>query len=151
MTNKFLNAGEVVVGVESKYCSNNGAYELAYVWTGKDVRIENYANAYNQGAHDDAVVNASPEQVKAAGDWWESYSNERNNSYDGCTVILSRSRKAPNKVPLKVIQSEPAYYNDYNQRVDAQIHVELEAGSVWVNQSCIAEVVKVPRPFWATK
>ncbi|MDK9793711.1 hypothetical protein [Vibrio sp. D431a] len=148
--NDFLLDGEVVVGIDEKYNSNDGAYSIAYVWSGKEVRVVNYANGYNNRSWRDAEVNATPEQIKAAGDWCELDTDSRITSLLGCTVVLGGSRKAPNKVPLKVFDFQDGYFDEqYRHHVAAKVLVETENGRVWVGESCVKEVVKHPRPFWA--
>lgn len=151
--NHFLEAGEVVVGIEHCYNDSNGSYSLAYVWNGKVIRIENYANGYNNGSFDDARVNATREEIKRAGDWYEF--NQKDNAggtYVGCVVSLRRCRKAKNCVPLKVESFVRGEYNTRHGRYEgSRVFVRGVDGSenAWVSVGCIHQVLKGVRPFWA--
>ena len=151
--NDGLPAGSVVVGIDDRYNDNDGAYHLAHVWDGQSVIVHNYANGYNKGAYYDAEVNATVEQKMEAAEWWRDNCKETENYWD-CVVVLQRSRKAPNKVPLKVVSYDAGGYNGYyNQHDPEQIQVEIEkdADYAWVNASCVKQVIKGRDPFWAPK
>lgn len=145
----------VVIAVDHKYDDNNGAYSIAWLWDGSSVWTENYANGYNGGKFDDLEVNASTDQIKAAGDWYELNSNDVSLNangtpmFVGCTVTLSRSRKAPNKTPIKVLSFVKGGYDPrFNNHIPDQIVVDVDGDRVKVNASCVKDVVKFTRPWW---
>lgn len=153
--NQSLPTGSVVVATEDKYNDNDGAYHLAYVWNGETVSIVNYSNGYNNVPYNAAVKDANPYQVEDAVNWWInvrkdlSYRNG-NPTFIGCVVTLQRSRKAPNKTPLKVINHELGGYNSYYMQHDPErVCVEHEGQAIWVSVGCIKEVVQGARPWWA--
>lgn len=157
--NATLPIGSVVVAIDHKYNENDGAYSVAWVWDGETLSHESYANGYNNRSFEDAEVDATFLQISQAAeayavgkfDLGRSHFNQYN-TFIGCTVKLARSRKAPNKVELLVVDHADAYYDDnYNRRIDAQSAVMVEGVKVWVSQSCINEVVKGDYPWWAPK
>ena len=143
--NKFLEPGQVVVALDDIYCNSNGSMLVAWVFDGEKVWEHVYSSGYSEFNH--ASVNCSKEQFDLA---VIAYQKQRlSTKIIGSTVILSRSRKAPNGVELEVVGYEPGYINRYNQKTPNQIRVLTEDGAVWVNQSCIKEIVLGPKPWWA--
>lgn len=145
-------AGAVVVGVDQCYSDNNGAFDVVHVWS--EGEVVSHTLRDNDG-NVTPKVNATEEQKAVAGDWMQSHSkdvNVRNGcaTYIGCTVILQRSRKAPNKVALDVINHKDRQWNGNYMRYDEeQICVKVNDAAVWVSVGCIKEVVKYRRPWWA--
>lgn len=158
MTNKIT---PVVVAVDDRYNDNNGAYQIAYLWDGETVYTEG-------GIYCDKVytVNCSVEQKEAAINWKIEntelsipynkycYGGRGARTYIGCTIKLAKSRKAPNKVELKVTAFHESYYDGYyNQHVGEKITVTDGNNSWVVSSNCIAEVVKGVKDivYWAQK
>lgn len=157
-----VSNGAVLVAVDERYNDNDGAYDIAIVWTGtKVVHFRN--NGYVQEFHTHGVPRANEEQKQAAIDYEIANTEESNNwnkycyggrgadTYIGCIVTLQRSRKAPNKTPLEVVDFEQEYYNEYyNNRSPERIAVLVDGSKVWVSTGCIKEVVKGVKklPFW---
>ena len=151
---------QVIVAVDDLYTDNNGAYQVAYVWDGE--RVSQVGGMYDSNVY---RVTATPEQIKAAAEYAkaEAEANTTNNwnkyCYNGrgaytfinCIVTLKRSRKAPNKIPLKVIDFLESGYNArFNNHVGERIEVTDGETSWVVSSNCIDEVVKgvVKYPFW---
>ena len=68
--NAFLKIGEIVVAIEDCYCESNGAFSVAHIWNGEEVRTFNYSNGYNDAHRDAAKIDAMEEQVLAASEWY---------------------------------------------------------------------------------
>jgi hypothetical protein len=156
--NKSLKSGVVVIAVSHKYDDNNGAYSVATIWDGNQLSEVNYAIGYNGGSYDDAVVDATPEQIAVAAKHYidECKSTgtdcQGNTTFVGCVVTLARSRKAPNRVPLKVVEySEACYDAYYNTHRGAEILVQglEEYSPVWVSINCVSKVITGQAPWWA--
>lgn len=143
---------KVIVCVEQCYSDNNGAFDVVYYWDGESVETETLTES---SAASSPSVNATRLQKMEAGDWMRVNSkdiNVRNGvaTYIGCTVILQRSRKAPNKIELEVINHKDREWNqNYMRYDDDQICVNVDGVSVWVSTGCIKDVVKYRRPWWA--
>ena len=139
--NGLIPAGFVVVATEGCYNDNNGAYDLAHCWNGEELKVVNYANCYNRVSHDAVSTNATEQQIKEASSYY--INNVISKSLLGSTVVLQRSRKAPNKVELVVVDTmEGGYNSQYNNYEPSKIAVLHDGCKVWVNESCIKEVVK---------
>lgn len=153
--NATLPKGSVVVAIDHKYNDNDGAYSVAWVWDGVELVCEAYANGYNQRSFEDASVDASQEQIVGAAEAFAvgkldlgKSALSQYNTYIGCTVKLKRSRKAPNKVELLVVDHKDSYWDYLGRRVDAQVCVCVEGQNTWTSTGCIDEVVKGSYPFW---
>lgn len=153
--NASLPAGSVVVAVDHKYNDNDGAYSIAVVWDGSVAVSHNYSNGYNGVKFDAAVKDATDEQVKAAAEWYIntykdiSEDHRGNPTFIGCTVTLSRSRKAPNKTPLKVTKYAAGGYNKrYGCWDQPKVCVDVQGQPVWVSVGCISEVLQGDTPWW---
>lgn len=154
--NATLPKGSVVVAIDHRYNDNDGPYSVAWVWDGVELTCETYANGYNGRSFDDADVDAKTTgqillaaEAYAVGKFDLGRLCSGSNTYIDCVVKLKGSRKAPNNVELLVVDHENSYYDSsYNRRVDAKIQVQLRDERVWVNQSCINEIVKGAYPFW---
>ena len=154
--------GGVLIAVDERYNNNDGATEIAIVWTGSGcVYFKN--NGYETQFVAGSIPPASEEQLEAAKAYEIANTPETNNfqkyyyagagadTYIGCTVLLKRSRKAPNNTPLDVVDFEPESYNEYyNRRNPERIAVLVEGSKVWVSTGCIKETVKGVKklPFW---
>lgn len=146
--NAGLNVGAVIVAIEERYNDNDGAYSFAWVLEGDKLYTVSVSNGHNGGRFDDAVVDATPEQVAIAA---EIYANEKRMTAQwlDCTVILARSRKAPNRVPLLVVDYATGGYNArFNQYDPEQVCVLVEGEKTWVNATCVKGVVKGAYPYW---
>lgn len=157
--NSTLKPHQCVVAVDHKYNDNDGAYSIAWIFDRKEETIGcvNYANGYNDGHFEDAVKDASPEEVEKAASVYRKGKvlcktlNGRFETFLDCIVILARSRKAQNKVELKVYDTQDAHYNErYHCHEEAKILVDGKDGNrCWINESCVVEVVLGPNPWWA--
>lgn len=138
-----------ILATEEMYCESNGAFDILHV-------CDEHGNVDFITLRGDEVAPSLPKasaELRAI-----AAQNFINNKCDinakrghiGCTVILQRSRKAPNKVELTVLDYAEAHYDArFNQWVDAKVAVDVEGSKVWVNASCIKEIVKGKRPYWA--
>ena len=144
-------AAPVVVAIDHRYNDNDGAYSVAFFWDGESVTSDCFADGYNQGRFDDVKVNATTEQKAAAADWWQANNLQAHGKeLLNCTVMLQRSRKAPNKTPLLVVDYDAGGYNArFNQYDPEQVAVNVNGNIVWVSIGCIKDVVKGKRPWWA--
>lgn len=155
--NSSLKAGSVVVAVDHKYNDNDGAYSIAYVWDGEQVVPHTYADGYNKVSYTAAVKDATKEQVDAAAEWYVNVRKDTSvrgtrATFIGCTVSLQRSRKAPNGVPVQVLDYVAGGYNrQYNRRDPEQIKVKAGECTYWVSTGCVKEVIKGDSPWWANK
>lgn len=147
----------VCVAVDRKYDDLMGVYNVAYLWDGEKVSMEG-------GIYQDTDYNsvtASLEERRAASVWVEANTEEsgnynkyaRCNTYVGCVVTLKRSRKAPNKKPLLVVDFQDRYYsNAFRTWVDEKVIVlDQETDTEYtVSYGCINELVKGIKnlPFW---
>ena len=151
---------QVIVAVEDMYNDNNGAYQIAYLWDGE--RVEQVGGVYDQVMY---CVNATPEQIKAASEWakanaeanptnnWNKYcyGGRGADTFIDCIVTLKRSRKAPNIVPLKVVNFlEDVYDERFNNYTGERVEVTDGENNWVVSSGCINEVIKgfVKYPFW---
>lgn len=152
---------QVIVAVEEKYSDNNGNYQIAHVWNGECVT--QIGGVYDSNVYS---VNATPEQFKAASEWakanaeanptnnWNKYcyGGRGADTFIDCIVTLKRSRKAPNKIPLKVVNFlENVYDARFNNYTGERIEVTDGYNNWVVSSGCINEVIKghVDYPFWA--
>lgn len=145
------------VAIDHKYDESMGAYIVAYLWDGE--RVFKEGGIYQDT--DYATVTATQEEKLAASKWVEQNTEEganynkyaRCNTFVGCIVTLKRSRKAPNKKPLKVTGFHDRYYSDHfmtwvDEKVDC---LDEETGiSYTVSIGCVNELVKGVKslPFW---
>lgn len=156
----FKSDSEVIVAIDECYNDNWGSYDVIYIYDkfSNKLRSEvvNGMNPLNKYSFE---VDGTDEDIQKAGEIYaiekwdlsrQSSYNGNENTYIGCEVILSRSRKAPNKVPLKVTNYYPSYYdNKFNNRVPSAIMVVDKDGNEYVTStSCIKEVIKGAYPFW---
>lgn len=148
---KTATFSPVVVAIDHCYNDNDGAYSIAFLWDGESVTSDCFANGHNQGRFDDVKVNASEQQKADAANWWQANKLQAHKEeLIGCTVVLQRSRKAPNKTPLLVVNYDAGGYNArFNQYDPEQIAVNIDGAIVWVSIGCVKEVVKGKRPWWA--
>ncbi|QFT40083.1 MULTISPECIES: hypothetical protein [unclassified Vibrio] len=156
MVNEFLKDGECVVWVDHRYNDNDGAYSIAVIWTGSSIRQENYSNGYNNVAFNAAEVNATQEQIETAAQWYidnckDTSMRDGHSTFIDCTVTLTRSRKAPNNTPLRVVNFSKGGFDDrYGHGQPDEICVKLDDGeTVWVSLGCLKEVVKYAAPIWS--
>lgn len=161
--NRFNDSlvGSVVVGIDDCWSENNGHYRKAIIWNGEEVSEQVYFSGNHKYNIDDAVVNASDEQVKEAGEWFVKNNaksfrsrNSGQETYLNCVVELKGSRKARNRVPMLVTNFEDGYYsNRFNNKVSSKIFVwdiELDEGT-WVGTSCVNKVLECEKPSWYEK
>lgn len=153
---------KVCVAIDHKHDDSMGAYSLFYMWDGKQVSTE--GGMYSNMAYNHYAIDATDEQIKAASDYmrettleshaYNKYANGGRGAYTyvGCVVKLSRSRKAPNNVELKVVDYDDRYFNErFGTWVEAKITVKDADGVEYgVSVGCIKEVVKGVKelPFW---
>jgi len=140
----------VCVAVDHTYNDNDGARTFAIMWNGEEVYMDCVASAYDNGRFDDARVNATQEEKQAAADWWQANETKVYGSkLIGCTVVLQRSRKAPNKTPLLVVDYDAGGYNArFNQYDPETVCVQHEGANIWVSVGCVKEVVEARAPWW---
>lgn len=150
--NTTLQAHQTVVAVDHLHCDSNGAYSVAFVYDRKaqTVTTEVFADCHG-GSYNDAVVDATREEIEAAAEAFRKHRPTKRVggtlSYNGCEVTLSRSRKAPNKIPLQVINTYDRYFNGICY-VSASVDVLHEGKVINVSHSCVNEVIKGPYPWW---
>ena len=149
----------VVVAVDERYNDNNGAYQDVYLWDGESVTMA--GGMYCSKVYS---VNCTPEQFEAAKQWQRDntpetipynkycYNRLGAQTWIGCIVKLARSRKAPNKTPLRVTAFHEAYYDTrYNNQVVEQVTVTDGQQSWTVSSNCINELVQGVKDYvyWA--
>ena len=125
--------------------------EKAHIWDGEKIIIVEMESA-------DGIPNADETEIALAIKWyrevkrdfsWNRYSGT--NTYIGCEVIITKSRKVKNKDTYTVIEYIPPSYDKfYGTMKRGQIHVEnANTPPTWVGVSCIASVVVGCLPWWA--
>lgn len=145
--NDTLSKFQKVVAIEDRYNDNDGDTRWAVVWNGDRVNTV----CVNSGFIDlgEVVVNASEEDRDNAAKWWVDNAIDTK-LLEGCVVKLKRSRKAPNGVELRVLRHYKAHFDNINYReVPEQITVDVDGEAVTVSASCINEIVKGNKPWWA--
>lgn len=152
-------ASIVCLNADHRYNDNNGAYTIFTLYNTETKEIRTEGGMYSDLNYDAYHVTNDLTIVRDASKEWEATAERKQGVYNkyaqrkhfqGCVVVLSRSRKAPNKTPLKVLKDFDGGRNGRFFEPD-QILVELpEGGSQWVNASCIAEVVQgvYDYPIW---
>lgn len=152
--NDNLAEGVVVVALDETYTDNNGPETYAFIFDGTVCERVKYLSGYTQ--HYTSIdINASEEQIKQAGIAY-AHNNHKMSLSDmrnlyNSVVILKRSRKARNGVPLNVVNwTEAGYDNRYNRPVPAKVLVEdVETGErIWVSHSCVDKIVRTDYPVW---
>lgn len=145
--NDTLDAGHVVLAIDSRFCYDNGDSEWAIIWSGSEVYSVCTLSGYvNKG---EVIVDATKEQREEASAW---YVDNKINTKGliGCVVELKRSRKAPNRTPLLVTDYRESYFDNYRYRqYPEMIEVNVDGEPVWVSASCVDNIVKGAKPFWA--
>tara|TARA_R110000850_G_scaffold17233_2_gene53196 strand:+ start:799 stop:1506 length:708 start_codon:yes stop_codon:yes gene_type:complete len=150
----------VCVAVDHKYSDNNGAWTEFTFFDG--VSFTSKGGMYSNIGYDSFKVNATPKQLRKAslialerapeGYCYNKYAgNGGANTYVGCLVKLSRSRKAPNKTELTVLEwFDGGYNSQLNNYTPDQISVTDGVNTWVVSASCIKEVIKgvKEKPFW---
>ena len=137
-----------LIAVEELYCDSNGAFDVLHVCD--DAGVMDFITLRGNDVAP-SMERATTEQKKKAADYYIQNCLDINTKYGhiGCTVVLSRSRKAPNNTPLEVVDFIDAYYDRcYANRVDAKIAVIVNDSKVWVNKSCIKTIIKGKAPYW---
>lgn len=149
----------VCVARDDRYSDNNGAWSELYMFDGE--RVWKEGSMYDHVS--ERSVNATLEQIVDASAVYMNqqtegynynkycYNMRGANTFVGCIVTLSRSRKAPNNTELTVTNFHESYYDSrYNQHVSEKITIS-DGTSYWtVSSNCIANVVKgvKEKPFW---
>lgn len=159
------NQNAVVVAIEQQYSDNNGAYPVLCMYDTKEDFFFFESGMYQP----DLECSVNPENdkrrepelvAKAASAYRRQLIDlahrDGNDTLIGCIVTLSRSRKAPNKVELKVVDYMPRMWNNaYCRYDDAKVavlveHHEAPVQKVWVSRSCVDKVILGKAPFWAS-
>lgn len=138
-----------LIAVEELFCESNGAFDILHVCN-EFGEMDFITLRCNDTAPN--LEKASADLRKKAAEYYITAKLDTNikRGHIGCTVVLSRSRKAPNKTPLKVVDFIDAHYDSrWNQHVDAKIAVDVEGVKVWVNKSCINAIIRGKAPYWA--
>ena len=146
----------VLLSVDERYSDDAGAYIVLHVMHPDTLEVTTIGGAYDSIERHQikGMTLASEAQRQVAA---EIYANscrdlcakQGHALYIGCMVVLARSRKAPNKTPLKVVDHKDRRWNGYNYDPE-QVKVELPDGSmVWVGYSCIVSAVRGKLPYWA--
>lgn len=149
MNTVTMNTTMFLIATEELYCESYGAYDVLHVCDA-DGDMDFITLRGNDSAP--KLEKASDElKAKAAASYVDNkLDTNAKRGHIGCTVVLARSRKAPNATPLKVVDFVEAHYdNRYNQRVDAKVAVDVEGQKMWVNKSCIKDIIKGKAPYWA--
>lgn len=144
-----MNTTMFLIATEELYCDSYGAIDVLHVCDA-DGNMDFITLRGDEVAPELERAN-SEIRAKAAASYVDRLlDTNAKRGHIGCTVVLARSRKAPNATPLRVVDFVDAHYDSrYNQRVDAKVAVDVEGQKVWVNKSCIKEIVKGKPPYWA--
>jgi hypothetical protein len=133
-------------------------FDGEHVYTEGGIYSDLAYNHYTIDATTDQIIEASLIHLQQIPETraYNKYANGCKGAYTyvGCIVKLARSRKAPNKKPLLVINFKDRYFNNsYNVWVDEKIDLlDTETGTRFndVSINCIKETVKGVKnaPFW---
>lgn len=148
------NSDLVCVAIEETYTDNNGPQTAFIFFNTKTKEFSNeYANGYTKLSFDSFSIDATFDQRLEA----SKAHKEQSKTLDwevnlmGCVVTLQRSRKAPNKKPLKVIGFNESYYNGSyytNETIDL---LNEDTGEEFFNIStnCVKDVLQgVKKDLW---
>lgn len=151
--NDTLSNNQVVVGIKDKYTDNNGHEISCIVWDGNTCEVVKVISGYTKFTTYD--VDASLSQIELAKEWWVRNHiqqnmvlgsiNDMKHLYSS-TVILQRSRKAPNKVVLKVTDWHTGYVDNYGNNIQPQVCVSNGNEKWWVSYNCVKQVVTTAYP-----
>ena len=155
ITSKYnlIKENEVIIVEEHRFTQDWGNYSVLWIWntSAKTLRSEtiNGNSPYHLCDFTDMIDN-NLEYLKAAAENYRlhfkdiqrsNYVGNNEPTYIGCEVILKRARKAPNKIPLTVI-------NFYQGGWDGRYYQSSEAALKDAGTSCIIEVIKGASPYW---
>lgn len=161
MTNfSFVKNSEVIVGVDEKHNDNNGAFCLVWLFDEqanclRRVTVSGTKYPEYLGATFDVVDNA--EIISKAREAYRKTEKDCSyrvsigtETYTDCLVVLKRSRKAPNKTPLRVIgYKEGGFNNCFGTYETPQIQVKDAKGVLYLTSvKTISEVLEGKNPCW---
>lgn len=141
MENTFFQ-NKTIVHVRECFSEDLGAYDKVYWLDGLSLEMTGLT------ARDSIPtprINALPEQIELAQELYTSQAIYRQGRHIiGSTVILQRSRKAPNKVPVLIVDYAERHF-DGSYWQDEKIQVADATGELaWTASSCIKEILKNP-------
>ena len=140
----------VVVAIDQKYNDNNGPSACAIVWDGESIDYQPLQR------YDEVAINASCDQIDAASKHFQLFEryvpNDANghSTYVGCTVNLHRSRKAPNGVPVEVVNLQGTYFHEtFRCHMPPKIQIKHEEQTHWISIGCIKYILQYAKPWWS--
>ena len=159
---EFLKENEIIINEECLFNQDWGDYSVLWIWNTKEKvlrteLINGYTNYYTSDfskhiVNDDDILKEASEyyQLNMKDYNYNKWIGNGTNTYVGCTVVLKRSRKAPNKVRLKVVEYiQGGYDSYYNHHIPALIVVEDDEGIRYsTSVSTIDKVVLGCKPYW---
>jgi hypothetical protein len=152
-----------LIATDHKYSENNGAWNEYHCWNGSEVVVIGGMYDHQDNDRERITGDATETELELARAWILANTEERPTynkycynmrgayTYLYCVVTLARSRKAPNKTPLKVVEFFESYYDrKFNQQVAEKITVTDGSTSWTVSSNCIDQLVKGTKklPFW---
>jgi len=145
----------VCVAIDETYTDNNGPQtEFIFFNPTTEEFTSEYANGYTKYSFDSFSIDATFAQRLQASKAHKAQSKVLDwevNLID-CVVILQRSRKAPNKTPLKVVSFQDRYYNGryYTNQTVSLINETTGETFYNISTSCIKEVLQGVKKdlFW---
>lgn len=146
-----LPENNVVVAIDECYSDNNGAWIDVISFDTVKKTLGNLGGIYSSCWVGRYTVNASKEEIAEAAEVYAA-SGLIGSKYVGCIVELKRSKKAPNGVPLKIMDYDKGGYDGrYGCKNPERIAVDVDGIRVWVGKSCIEKVIKGSYPWWKNK
>jgi hypothetical protein len=130
---------KTIVHVTECFNEDCGAYDKVYYLIGNTLSCEVFTA---RDPRPTPSVNATGEEIKLAECLYMAQGLRREGRYlIGSVVTLQRSRKAPNKTPVKIVDFSDRYF-DGSYWQDAKIHVTWNDGlaDAWVAESCIKDI-----------
>jgi hypothetical protein len=145
----------VCVAADHSYDESMGAFTTFTLFDTVNNSLSTKGGMYSDLSFDAYTVDATDSQIKQATKIYMESAKELSFeiNYIDCIVTLKRSRKAPNKKPLKVIGYAESYYNGTfytNETINLEDTVTGET-FFNVSTSCIKDIVKGVKkaPYWA--
>ena len=132
-----------ILHTEEKYSDNNGPYSVAHIWNGEKVLTQSYANGYDDLVHDSKQVDASPEDIEAAKEWFKG--EEQSYKVLGQVYTTIRSRSFKKGTEVKVLE-----VNEGGYRTSETVTVTDGDKTANISPNCLDNFISGICPDWLT-
>lgn len=139
-------AQAVVVAIRSGYTEDNGPWEGRVLWDGEEVSY--VGGIYSTTAYDDMPINATPEQIREAGEWLANNPSDTDKSIFGGLYVIQGSRKIPKGSVCELVDITPRYWSG-SFWVDSKALVIYNGEKVSISPNCVKNCVRGVLPEWA--